>query len=112
PRSALAPALARKAQIQIAQRTGDGNRADIEHAFEFLTLERIESGTNLQQLPVGPRLPAQLLGAYRFLVPGQYRGIHDAVGDGLAAQRCPARGTHRRKNAIAARERIEVFADD
>ncbi len=81
-------------------------------AVEILALQRIEGGADLQQLPVDPFLPAQLFGADSFLVPCQYGGIHDAVRDGLTAQGCPASGSGRGKDAIAARQRIEIFADD
>src|SRR5581483_7680706 len=112
PRACRSPTLAREAQIEVAQCTGDRDRADIERTVEILPLQGIETGTYLEQLSIDPALPPQLLRTGSFLISHQHGGVHDAVGKCLTTERRPARGPRGGEDTIAARERVEILADD
>src|SRR5450755_3499672 len=59
-----APVVAAEAEVEIAQRTDDGDRADGEFALERLAFgrQRVEHAVDLLHLALGPVGPALVLG--------------------------------------------------
>src|ERR1700724_1980222 len=109
----LAPG-AMEAEVAIGEYAGERDLPDGRRrvASGWRGLERSERPLDLAGLMLDPfRL---VLGGITptALVHLQDRGIHDAVGERLQAQRREARLGLGRNDAAAAREMIEIFEDD
>jgi hypothetical protein len=90
-----APGLVRVAEVEVAQRAGDGDLADRGQGAAAesagLRLQRVERLADLALLQGDVGAPPLVL-RQRDLPPARLRGVEDAVGQRLLAQRGPARG--------------------
>src|SRR5258708_29318029 len=77
-----APVAGGEAEVEIAERTGDRDRAQGRLALERLGLglELVEHAVDLLHLALAPVGPALVLGPERRLVARQNGGIEQAVG--------------------------------
>ncbi len=106
-----APA-AGKAQIEIAERAGERDRADIaltrgrRRAFQ-----RRKAARDLARVMIEPF--GDILAGFTIagLVDLQQRRVHDAVGERLQRQGLEARPGRGRNDPVAARQPIEIFDD-
>ena len=101
-----------EAQIEIAERRGEGDGADVERRREGRQ-RRLEGGkgaADLAGLIGGPALVPELGRPHAALVDLQDGGIHDAVGERLQAQHLEAPGAGR-NDPPAAGEVVEIFED-
>src|SRR5438552_1789866 len=93
---ALAPAVIRKAEIEIAEHAADRDVPDRPRAGQILALDGREPLMRLAHLTIGPAAPPPVLGTQR-LVTAQDQRIENAVGQSLLTQRRPARRSGRGK---------------
>ena len=104
------PGLRRKAEIQITQRAGHRDRADIDDAMRRFGFQRIQRAINRSLLPRDPGGPAIILRLLHLAAP-RHGGIQNAVPHGLLLQRPPARRAMRGKHRQRIADAVEVFAD-
>src|SRR5260370_34405853 len=108
-----APVVGGEAEVEIAERTGDRDRAQRRLALERLDLgfELAEHAVDLLDLALAPVGPALVLGPECRLVARQQRGIEQPVGHRLVAQRHPAFAALAPQELAALVLAVEVFAD-
>src|SRR5258708_27816469 len=108
-----APVVIAKAEVEIAQRATDRDRAQGRLALERLGLglELVEHAVDLLDLALGPVGPALVLGPEEALVARQQRRIEQAVAHPLQAQRHPALAALARQELAALMLAVEIFAD-
>src|SRR5476651_1243430 len=107
------PVEAREAEVEIAERADHRDGADRGLALERLGLglELDQHAIDLLDLALAPVGPALVLGPQEALVARQQRGIEQAVGHRLLAQRHPAVAALAWEELAALVLGIEIFAD-
>src|SRR3954447_21785895 len=108
---AVAPAILREAEIEIAEGAAGGDAADRARARQILALQRGEALMRLVHLSLGPAGKAFLLRPRRDLVAAQDQRVEDAVAQRLLAQGRPTRLAGSREHLAATGEAVEVLAD-
>src|SRR5581483_6383192 len=110
----VVPPFALKAEIEIAERTGERDLSHVRRRSEARRrlLQRRKPARYLAGLHVEPFLLVFLGRAIAPLVDLQNRRIENAVGQRLEPQRVETRLALLRKNLSAARHHVEIFKDD
>ncbi len=108
-----APVERSEPQIQITERTANGDLAQIEGIAPFrrLGIDYCQTGMDLLHLALGPVIPTQGFGSHEGFVTGQQRRIEDAVAHRLFREDLPASGARRRQQ-LAVAQLVQVLADD
>src|SRR4029453_16898449 len=101
----------RVAEIEIAQRTAEGDRAEIDTIAEnrCAPLDLVEPGGHLLELAGYPIVPAQRFRSQDRLVAREHGGVLDAIGERLLDKHAPARRPGLR-NELAISQRVQVLA--